>query len=72
MRENGKEKKWGRKKKRWENRPVCVFWWKKKKKKKIEEEMRVVVCVEKKNWGRVEKWREVGDAPAMSGVWRKN
>ena len=31
----------------------------------------VVVCVEKKMGRKVEKWREVGDAPTVSGVWGK-
>ena len=53
---------------RWENRPMCAFGWKKKNGRKNEG---VVVCVEKKMGRRVEKWREVGDAPTVSGVWGK-
>ena len=75
MGENGKKKKWGRKKKKkkWKRGDgkigQCVHLGGRKKNGGRNEG--VVVCVEKKMEGRVEKLREARDAPVVSGVWGK-
>ena len=64
--EMSKKKKW----KRWDGKiGQCVHLGGRKKNGRRNEG--VVVCVEKKMGRRVEKWREVGDAPTVSGVWGK-
>ena len=64
----GKKKRKNGREERGKLASVCV-WVEEKKNGRINEG--VVVCVEKKMEGRVEKLREVRDAPVVSGVWGK-